>query len=58
MHGAATPRQIYREAVTAGRSWRRQPRVGCAGGVLSMVYGLHGAKGLSEGLHTQTGLLV
>ena len=43
-NGAETPRQKCREAVTAGRSWRTQPRVGCTCGVLSMAQLLMGQK--------------
>ena len=37
-HGTGTSRQKRTEAVTLGRSWKRQPRVWCAGGVSSMAY--------------------
>ena len=37
-----TPSQKCIKAVTAGRSWKRQPRVGCAGGVLLIACAPHG----------------
>ena len=36
-HGTVTPRQKCIKAATAGRSWKRQLRVRCTGGVLPMA---------------------
>ena len=52
-HGAETLRQKCIIAVTAGRSWRRQPRVGCSGGVLSVTYAPHGTEGPSKSAQSQ-----
>ena len=40
-YGAETQRQKSLKVVTAGRIWKRQPRVGCAGRVLPTFYAPH-----------------